>query len=161
MQVMNRFRARIAGALPYLAWASFLFALTGGALLPGTPVGVDIADFIQSVTWTWLPYVVFSVAIVGTVIDIGRDLIPDRIAVYSAALAPTFAGAIDGKLAEKVEALGRWAAGGIGDPLREWTGLMEPAHVSIAALALAWVIARRVVKDGKSVRAGHSQGSGH
>lgn len=159
MQVMNRFRQRIAGALPYLAWVSFLFALTGGALLPGTPVGEDIADFIQSVTWTWLPTAVFCVAIAGTVIDIGRDLIPDRIAVYSAALAPTFAGAIDGKLAGHVEALGRWAAGGIGDPLKEWTGLVEPAHVAIVALALAWAVARRVVKDSKSVRA--AAGTGH
>lgn len=152
---MNKFRARIAGGLPYLAWASFLFALTGGALLPGTPVGEGLSDFVKSVTWTWLPVAALVVGVAGAAIDIIRDLIPDRIAVYTAALAPTVAGAIDGELADKVVGFGEWAVGHIGGPLERWTGLVEPAHVAIVALLLAWTIARRVVKDGKAIRAPH------
>lgn len=156
---VSRVRARIAETLPYLAWASFVLALTGGALLPGTPVGESLSDFISSVTWVWVPPAVFAIGVVGAGWDIVRDLIPDRIAIYTAALAPTFAGAIDGKLASKVAQFSDWVASWSVGWLKEWSGLVEPEHVAIVALLLAFAIAKRATKDRKGAR-GHG-GGGH
>jgi hypothetical protein len=152
---VSRLRARIAEYLPYLAWVSFILALTGGVLLPGTGVGEAISDFIKSVTWVFLPPIVFILGVGGATYDILRDAIPDRIAVYTAALAPTFAGAIDGFIAEWVTGFSDWVASWSVDWLEDATGLVEPQHVAIVALVLAFGIARKVMKDKKSTMRGH------
>lgn len=156
---VSRLRARIAEYLPYLAWVSFILALTGGVLLPGTGVGEAISDFIESVTWVFLPPAVFIVGVAWTTYDILRDAIPDRAAVYTAALAPTFAGAVDGKIAEWVTGFSDWVASWSIGWLEDATGLVEPQHVAIVALVLAYAIAHRVMKDRKSTMRGH--GGGH
>lgn len=158
MQVIDRFRARINQGIPYLAWASFVLALTGGVILPGTPFGETLSDVIRSVTWEWVPPVAFSAGIVGVILDLRHDLIPDRMAVYVAALAPTWAGAITGKLAEKVSEFGEWVSTWTLGPLTEWSGIMNPAQLSILCMVLAYVIAKRVMKDRKSGARGHAHG---
>lgn len=150
MKALSKAKAAVAKGLPYLAWASFAFAAVGGALLPGTPVGQGIAELIHSITWAWLPAVAFAAMVVGIALDIARDMIPNRIAVYSAAAAPTVAGAISGKLAGAVTGFAQWMASWMTAPLREWSGIYTSTGLAVLALALSYVVAKRVVKDGKA-----------
>lgn len=146
------FRQRIAKGLPYLAWVSFALALVGGAILPGTPVGIAISRAIGAFIWTWVPPVAFCAMVVGIVLDTVRDFIPDRVAVYSAALAPTFGGAIHGTLASKVVEFAKWVASLMTRPLTQWSGIDTAPGVAVLALVLAFVIADRTMKDKRSLR---------
>lgn len=158
MQVISKIRGIIAKGVPYLAWASFVLALTGGTILPGTPIGKGVIRFIDSFAWDWLPAIAFSAAIVGVLLDLRRDLIPDRVAVYCAALAPTLAGGINGKLAKNVTEFGEWVSSWSLKPLEEWSGIVKPAHIAILCMVLAYVIAKRVMKDRQG---GAHHGGGH
>lgn len=155
MQVITKIRGYIAKGVPYLAWASFILALTGGTILPGTPFGKAVIRSIDSFAWDWLPAVVFCAGIVGVILDLRRDLIPDRVAVYFAGIAPTVAGAVSGKLADKVTDFGDWVAGWSTGWLVEWSGIVKPAHIAILCMVLAQVIAQRVMRDRKGGAHGH------
>lgn len=157
---VNRLRARIAEMLPYLAWVSFVLALTGGVLLPGTPAGKNISHFLDGITWSWVPVFAFCAAVFLAGHDIVRDLIPDRFAVFTAAWAPTIAASVDGDIARWVSGFSEWVAGWSVDRLERLTGLFDPTAVTALALGLAFVIARRVMKDRKGATRTHG-GGGH
>lgn len=154
MKSVLRFHDRMSSAinqmLPYMAWASMIFSLVGGALLPGTPVGKSLTSAIESFAWPWVPPVAFAGAIVGIILDTGRDLLPDRIAVYSAMIAPTAAGAVGGKLAEHVIALAQWLTDHTIGWLREWSNIPTDGGIAALCLVCAVVVAKRVVKDRKA-----------
>lgn len=155
MKGFKKLKGYIRKAMPYLAWVSFALALTGGSLLPGTDFGKGIADFIRSWGWDWFAPVVFTLACAGLAIDTGRDLIPNRVAVYAAAVAPTLASAIGGLLAEWVRGLAEWVASWSTRPLIRLTDIHQPAGIAIVALGLAFVIASRVTKPGRKAKAGY------
>lgn len=151
---VSQVRSRIAAGLPYLAWASFGLATIGGALLPGTKVGKTLIEILDSFTWPVVPAIVLAALTVGVVLDIVRDLIPDRVAIYAAALGPTLAASVTGGIAEKITewsaGLADWATGW----LTEQSGIDTASGISALSLVLAYVIAKRVTKDRRSMKGG-------
>lgn len=157
---VSRMRARIAEYLPYLAWVSFVLALTGGVLLPGTKFGNELSGWVESVTWPVVPALVLCVLVFGAGYDILRDAIPDRMAVYTAAVAPTIAGSVDGGIADAVGDFSNWVAGWSVDHLEKLTALYSQGALSLFCLGMALVIAQRTMKDKRAGARGHG-GGGH
>jgi len=154
MRSVKKVRAWIKKVMPYLAWASLTFALVGGSLLPATGLGKMVAHLISTIVWSWLPPVFFIGAVIGLLFDILRDLIPNRVAIYAACVAPTVASAIHGYAATWVTDFADWVASLTTDRLTKVSGIDTTAGVALLALVLAGVIANKVTKPGRKGRSG-------
>src|SRR5262245_52474524 len=128
---MAGFKARIAQGMPYLSYASFTLAAVGGFLLPGTAVGQQISQTLKTIPVDWAVPVAFSAMVVGVLLDWVRDLIPDRVAIYSIAFAPTLATAINGELARHVVDFAGWIAGWSVDWLSRWSGIPTSSGIAV------------------------------
>lgn len=130
-----------------LAWISFAFAVAGGAALAGTFVGGIVSGVVRFFPG-WVSVVAFGLGVVGLVIDLANDGIPNRLAIWMGILLPSFARAVPGKLSGVVTQFSHQLLGYINQSMGEWVGTTSTIGVAVAAVGISLLVARRVVNKG-------------
>jgi hypothetical protein len=149
IQKVGRVVLSIAG------WFSAAFAVVGGTLAIGTPIG----DFVRTVigfTKGWAPIVVIIALVVGivlSVIDIAADGTPNQWVVITGALAPSVSSAFPTGLGQGIVDFGRWLTEIFNRWLFTMAGNQTTFALSLACLVAAGVIAVAVLsKSGTGSR---------
>lgn len=132
-----------------LAWASFGFAVVGGAAASGTFAGDAIRTVLDVQPWGWVP-VVGLVGLAGmTAVDLFMDMVPNRPALWSALMIPSVATATPGRLGDELADGATSAMDWVDGALAEWLGTHSSTGIAAGCIAASLILARRVVKSGK------------
>lgn len=136
-----------------LGWISYSLAACGGGALMASPVGTAVAWLTGATRWFGVAVLVIAVG--GMTVDILIDLVPNKLAVAVAILAPSMAmgakttGKHRGKHSQFVETM-RTISGSIADVSRDrigpFLGTASMLAVALILIVLAWLIARRTMK---------------
>ena len=128
-----------------LAWISFGFAISGGALIVDTWPGRRVAAIVELVPWGWTAAVLVFLAAVFIIRDLLLDWIPNRPAVVLVLLLPSVAAGAPGRAGDTVTALSngllRWVAAGLDD----WVGTGADAGLAVTCVGIALLLAQRTV----------------
>ena len=157
---MARFRAVQAArqkGMKGLAWASFIIAIVGGALIADMFLGTWIEFLLELLPWNWVAPILLLAAIITVVIDLVIDMVPNYAALIAAMIMPTVATAANGKLGDQVEKGAEAVLGWINDAMIEWLGTASTTGLAFACIIGSLLMARRVVK--KSAGAGAHDGA--
>jgi hypothetical protein len=129
-----------------LAWISFFVALIGGSALAASFLGGWI-----SAAFGFIPYVAplsLLVGVAAAIIDAANDGVPNRLAIWMAIVLPSVARGVNGELGARV----RQMAAGITDAVSgwssQWLGASNSFVMAFGAIAVALLMARRVVRKG-------------
>lgn len=154
--VMSLFKEPLAGA-------SFVLAAVGGLAATGCWVGSWIVFAVHIGPW-WLPFPLAGIGLLMIIGDLGRDGIPERLAIYLAILWPSFVMAIP-KQAKAHEKLTGWITDmnhWLDTWLTEWIG--KPGTnalmtvVAVTCIAMAVVYAERYAKNTATLKANAGTG---
>ncbi len=130
-----------------LAWISYGLAVVGGSALMATDPGSWIAATI-GVFPQWVAVFLFGAGLVGMCLDLFLDRIPNRLAVWMAILLPSSARAVHGQLGADVRDVATHISGAADARLSAWIGQSSLLAIAAFCVAVALLMARRVVRKG-------------
>lgn len=138
-----------------LAAGAFLCAAAGGVAVSDTWIGHFVGGVVN-IGPIWLPHVLFAGAVLLIVLDLFRDGIPERFAIYLALFAPSLAMAIpkDAKLHQKmagwIENLNNWLDRTIGPWLTGDKKDVALTIIGFVGITVAVLWCERYAKNGSA-----------
>lgn len=128
-----------------LAWISYGFAIVGGAAL----VATGLITFFTGLVPGWVSAILFAGLFCAMAVDIIIDGEPNRLALISAMVLPSLAATVNGQLSTVVGQFARQVLTSVNAGLGSWLGVSGSGWaVAVMCIALAMIIARRVVAKG-------------
>jgi len=160
MAGMATLRNMQAKGVKALAWISFGLAICGGAALAGTAPGGWIVSVLG-----WFPdgvsIFILVIGLGGVAIDVFCDMEPNMVAIWGAVLLPSVAAAVINNqsgpedMKPQGAKLGTTVSDGSGTILdalngwsHSWIGGISTITLATTLIALAFVMARRVITKG-------------
>lgn len=134
------------GARP-LAWVSFGAALVGGSALAATFVGSWISGIVGLFP-DWIASALFGVGLIAMGIDLAIDRVPNRLAIWMAILLPSIARAVNGKLGAAVRDVAGQVSSSANAQIGAWLGNSSVVAIAAFGIAIALLVAKRVVRKG-------------
>lgn len=134
-----------------LAWTSFGLAVIGGAALTSTFVGGLVAGVVGFFP-SWVAIAGFAGALSAMAMDLFVDGEPNRIALVTAAVLPSLARAVPGKLGLTVTQASAQALAHVNDALGEWLGVRSALGLAVSCIVVAILMSRRVIAKTPSGR---------
>lgn len=128
-----------------LAWASFIIAIVGGALIAEMFIGNWIEFLLELSPWDWVAPILLLAAVITVVIDLAIDWVPNYAALIAAMVMPTVATSADGKLGDQIEAGAEAVLGWINSTMIEWLGTTSTTGLALACIIGSLLMARRVI----------------
>lgn len=143
-----------------LGWAAQLLSITAGAYAANSWPGQTIRWILNLMPGTWLIPLMLIVGGVVWAIDIINDLTPNQAAITVGFLGPILAASDDanGTLASRIRDWSESLENYVGGQVSSWVGDLSAGWMAIALMAVATVIARRVLQ--KQSAAGGRQAGG-
>lgn len=130
-----------------LAWISWVVAVAGGAAIAVTFIGGLVAGAI-GILPSWIAIVAFTLGVVGMILDLVVDGVPNRLAIWMAILLPSVARSVPGKLGASVTHASGQIFSSMNHSLGAWVGTTSTLAVAASLVGIALLVARRVVAKG-------------
>lgn len=128
-----------------LAWVSMGFAVGGGTALASTFAGGAIARVV-GIFPDWVAATMFGLGVLGLLLDLANDGIPNQLAIWMGILLPSIARAVPGRLGVTVTDVSREILGYVNQFVAEWVGTSSAIGVAATAVGISLLVARRVVR---------------
>jgi hypothetical protein len=143
-----------------LGWAAQALSITAGAYAANSWPGTAIRWVFELVPGAWLIPIVLLVGFVIWAIDILNDLTPNQAAVTFGFVGPILAASSDatGTLAARIQDWSQALQNGVGGQVSGWVGNISAGWLSVALMAVAVVIGRRVLAKQAAQRGGGGGG---
>ncbi|HLL69054.1 MAG TPA: hypothetical protein VK453_25565 [Micromonosporaceae bacterium] len=134
--------AKVDGAL---TWVSLGLGFIGGWAAIATWIGAFVGGAVGMLP-DWAPPLLFVVGTAIIVIDVLRDGIPNRPAVYFMILLPSIGLGVNGKLSDQLDKWGDNINRVTSEKAGEWLGEGSLTALALIAIALAVVVAQKAIK---------------
>lgn len=143
-----------------LGWSAQALSILAGSYAAQAWPGQTIRWFFE-LFWVWLIPLILFVGFVIWAIDIINDLTPNQAAITFGFLGPILAASnnANGDLASRIRDWSNALQDGVGGQVAAWVGNIGAGALSIALIAVASVIGRRVLQKQAAV-AGAARGGG-
>jgi hypothetical protein len=130
-----------------LAWLSWFMSAAGGAGLAGTFVGGMIANALGWLP-AWVSALALFVGVVSMLLDMFLDMIPNRLALACAALLPSLARAVPGRLGDEVTHFAGIFRSHLDSWTADWLGPAPAIGLALFGIIGSQLMARRVIAKG-------------
>lgn len=142
-----------------LGWFSQAVAIIAGSYAANAWPGKTIRWVLDLVPGGWLIPLALFIGFIAWAIDVINDLTPNQTAITFGFLAPILAQGTHSTLAVHIREWSNLLQHGVGGQLAGWVGNVSAGWLSIALMAMAVIISRRVLQK-QSAGAGRGPGGG-
>jgi hypothetical protein len=140
-----------------LGWFAQAVSIVAGSYAADAWPGKTIRWILNLVPGGWLIPLVLFIGFIAWAIDIINDLTPNQTAITFGFAAPILAAGTNSTLAERVRDWSNMLQDGVGGQLSGWVGNVSAGWLAVALMAMAVIIARRVLQK-QSAGAGRPGG---
>jgi hypothetical protein len=150
------------GASVYiLGWFALAAAVVAGSYAAGSWPGAVVRFIPELIPGGWLVPLMLFIGFVAWAIDIISDLTPNQVAITYGFTGPVLAASKDanGTLASRISEWSATLQHSVGGQIAGWVGNVGAGALSIALMAMAVIIGRRVLQK-QSAGAGRGAGGG-
>lgn len=140
-----------------LGWLAQVVGIVAGTYAADSWPGRTIRWCLNLIPGDWLIPLMLFVWFCGWVVDVINDLTPNQTAITFGFMAPILAQGTDSTLADRVREWSNLLQDGVGGQLSEWVGNVSAGWLSIALMAMAVIIGKRVLSK-QSNAAGRTAG---
>lgn len=149
------------GASVYiLGWFAQAVSIIAGAYASNSWPGQFIRLILNLVPGGWLIPLTLFIGACAWFIDIISDLTPNQVAITYGFMGPILAQGTHSTLADRVREWSSLLQHGVGGQLAGWVGNISAGWLSVALMAMAVIIGRRVLQKQASGAARGTGGGG-
>jgi hypothetical protein len=130
-----------------LGWIAQILSITAGSFAANSWPG-KVIRWVVELFPAWVLQLALVIGFAAWFIDIINDLTPNQTAITYGFLGPILAASNDsnGTLAERVREWSNLLRDSLGDATAQWVGNVGPGPLSIALMAVAVIIGKRVLQ---------------
>ena len=142
-----------------LGWGAQAVSTVAGSYAADSWPGRTIRWILNLMPGNWLIPLMLFIWFAGWAIDIINDLTPNQTAITFGFMAPILAQGTDSALADRVREWSNLLQDGVGGQMSAWVGNVSAGWLSIALMAVAVLVGKRVLAKQSAV-AGAARGGG-
>jgi hypothetical protein len=142
-----------------LGWFAQAVGIVAGTYAADSWPGQTIRWVLNLIPGDWLIPLTLFIWFIAWAIDILNDLTPNQTAITFGFMAPILAAGTQSTLADRVREWSNALQDGVGGQLTAWVGNVSAGWLSVALMAMAVIIGKRVLAK-QSAAAGRGAGGG-